>query len=169
MKKVLVLLMCVFLLAGCKEKETFAENTTCEDIMQAAITATKAPEYDNIYRMKDNSFNSTDMSLWANGLYEESKDFDLISDCAIYLAAGNITYEVGVIKPKNAEDLGLIVEIFENRKKTISGSNKAAYDPDFSNILNDCKIYVDDGFAIMLLTNDNTSAKKEIDKLKSAN
>lgn len=167
MKKIVCLLICLIFLTGCGAKSAFPESTTCNDIMQAAITATNAPDYDKIYTLNDGSFDASSMSLWADGLYQESEEYSLINDCAIYTAAGNITYEVGVIKPKDKQNIEKIKEIFENRKVTLSNGNKAAYDPDFNQLIKDCEIFADGDFVIFLLTDKNLDAKNAIEKLKT--
>ncbi len=166
MKKLLGILICIIFLAGCGKTASFSSNVTCNDIMQAAIDATNAPEYDNIYRYNEDNFNSLNMSLWAYGLYEECDEYNLIEDCAIYVGAGNITYEVGVIKPKNIADAEKIEEVFSKRKDTMSAGNKAAYDPDFNLMIKDSLIYTDGEFVILLVTKDNIAAKEAINALK---
>jgi len=168
MKKVVTILICVFLLAGCGTTAAFGENITCKDIMRAAVDATEAPEYDNIYSISDNSFNSTAMSLWAYGIYDECAEYNLIADCAIYVASGNSSYEVGVIKPEKTEDIEKIESIFASRKEAMSAGNKAAYDPNFSSFLKNSEIYTDGDFVIFLMTEDNTAAKTAINNLKTA-
>lgn len=166
MKKLLSILICILFLVGCSDKATFTGDATCADIMQAAVDATNAPDYDNIYRYDDENFDSLTMALWAYGLYEECSEYDLIEDCAIYVGAGNITYEVGVIKPKEVTDTEKIEQLFSRRKETMSAGNKAAYDPNFSSLIDDSLIYTDGEFVILLITNDNTLAKDAINGLK---
>lgn len=148
---------------GCSAK--LSDEIACKDIMQAAVDATAAPGYEMIYELNQN-FNATEMSLWADGIFEESKQFSLIEECAVYISDGSVSYEIAVLKAKNAEDANKLLEVLENRLKTFSGGDKAAYDPTFAKKREKVKIYADGNFAIMLLTEDNDAAKKAIDALK---
>lgn len=152
-----------FSLAGCQK--SLSADTSCLDIMQAAVDATKAPGYQVIYELNDN-FSATDMSLWADGVFEESKEFSLLKECAVYISDGSVAYEVAVLKAENNDDAEKLLTVLENRLETFSGGDKAAYDTTFEKKRQSVKIYTDGSFAIMLLTEDNAAAKKAIDALK---
>lgn len=148
---------------GCSAK--LSNELACKDIMQAAVDATDAPGYQKIYELNQN-FDATEMSLWASGRFEETTQFSLVEECAVYISKGSVAYEVAVFKAGNSDDANTLLEVLENRLQTISKGDKAAYDPSFNQKCEKVKIYIDGNFAIMLLTEDNDAAVKAIDNLK---
>lgn len=170
MKKIislcLSLVFMVSLFAACGSKAEFPADTSCEDILNAAQSIGEIPQSEHIYLKKENNLDGFSMSLWADGLYEECKELELLSDYAIFLAAGTKTYEVSVIKAEKAEDTDKLLDLIERRKKTLAAGDKGMYDPDFDAKLESSLLYKDGNFVIFLLTPDNDAAKAEIEKLK---
>ncbi len=161
-----VLLTTVVLLCGCKTNLELSSNLTCEDILNAAVLATDAPEFEHKYIKSENNLDAFAMSLWSDGLYAESEDLVLLNDYAIYVAAGTTTYEVAVLKAKSPNDIEKLLSIVEKRKKTISQGDKGMYDPNFSIRIENSVIKADGNFVIFLLTDNNDAAIDAIDALK---
>ncbi len=159
----LVLALCM-LLCACGKK-SFGSNITAEQITDTAINAVGvAPQSNTSYR--DNEMDSYTMSLWADGLYGECAEFSLLEDYSVFYSADNSTYEISVLKAKTKEEVSKLEAVLERRKNTLSEGDKAAYDPNFNELINSSQIITDGNFVILLITPDNDAAIKAIEKLK---
>ena len=167
MKKFICLfLVALFtLLTACSSNsdKTFRNDVTCEDIMNAVLDATNPPESEEVYKKSSDNLDSNILSIWADGLYEECKEFNLLSDYAIYVSAGVITYEIAVFKTDSTDD---IINLFERRKENLGNGQKGMYDPMFETRMSSSKIETVGEFAVLLITDDNDSALDAIEKLK---
>lgn len=167
MKKIIAIFICTLMLfcVACGESKSFPDGTTCEQILNAA---TAVQSYDNTQNyIKDKSnLNANLMSMWSDGMFAECKEFDLLVDYAICYSNDNTTYEISVLKAKSKDEVSKLESLFERRKKTLEGGTKAAYDPNFKNLMQNSKIITDGEFVMLLLTNDNDAVIKAIEKLK---
>ncbi len=170
MKQTLSFLLAAILLlsalCGCREKNTFPENVTCEDIMKAVQSAGDVPEAEKVYLSGDNNLDATLMSLWADGLYEECSEFELISDYAIFLCAGTDTYEIAVLKARDEGGVSKLTKLIERRKETLAVGDKGAYDPKFDMRMENSVLYSDGLFVIFIVTDYNENAVEAIKNLK---
>ena len=157
------MLFCVA--CGEDESVSFAEGTTCEQILDAAVGA---KSYDNVeqYIKGQSDMDSYTMAMWADGIFQECEEFDLLSDYAICYSKDNTTYEISVLKAKSADDVSKIESLLERRKQTLEGGTKAAYDPNFKKLMQNSRIETYGEYVIFLLTDDNDAVKSEIEKLK---
>ncbi len=158
---VLSLLLC----AACGQSKGFGGDITAEQILNAA-KAVKPYENNKTYIKGNIDLDTFSMSMWSDGIFDECKEFDLISDYALYYSADNNTFEISVLKAKSSEDTQKLVSLFERRKQTLAAGDKAAYDPQFEKLMNESEILVDGDFVILLITPDNDAVIKAIEKLK---
>lgn len=168
-KKITVCLVAaIFLfLIACAEQKAFPSEVTCKQILDAAKTAVGTTlQTEEEYIKGQDDFDSYDMSLWADSLFEECEEYKLLDDYALYYSGDNTTYEISVLKAKSSDDTQKLVALFERRKETLSGGNKAAYDPNFKSLMNDSRILTEGNFVILLITPDNNAAIKAIENLK---
>ncbi len=167
MKKIIAFLACLLLVfcTACGELKNFSSNTTCEQILNAAATAAS---YDNTksYIKGKVDLDAYFMSMWSDGLFDECKEFELLADYAICYSNDNNTYEISVLKAKSKDDVKKLEELFERRKITLSQGDKAAYDPNFENLINDSRIITNGKFVILLITPSNDAVIKAIENLK---
>lgn len=168
MKKIIALFFAVLFLftAGCAKEKNFADAVTCEEIVDAVHSAGKAPNFEKYYRKSKNNLDSQTFSLWADGLYVECEDFDLLEDYAMFLGAGTETYEVVVLKAETNYDAQGMKELFERRKKTLAAGDKGMYDLNFEKKMENSVVEVVGEFAIFLVTDFNDDAVAAIEKLK---
>ena len=166
MKKMIAIFIAVLLLfcVACGDSN-FSADTTCEQILNAAITA---ESYDNTqtYTTSGTKLDKNLMSMWSDGVFAECEEFDLISDYAICYSNDNTTYEISVLKAKTQADVSKLESLCERRKQTLEAGTKAAYDPNFKKIMADSKIIADGNFVILLITNDNDAVIEAINELK---
>ena len=169
MKKIIAILISLLMLfcIACSESESssFAEGTTCEQILNAAVGV---KDYDNVeqYIKGKTDLDSYTMSMWADGLFAECEEFNLLSDYAICYSKDNTTYEISVLKAKSTDDVSKIESLLERRKQTLEGGTKAAYDPNFKKLMQNSKIETCGEYVIFILTDDNDAVKDAIEKLK---
>ena len=157
---VLALTFCV----ACGGK-SLPETTTCEQILTAA---TSAQSYGNVktYIKGKVELDAFFMSLWADGSFEECQEFDLISDYAICYSNDNKTFEIAILRAEKPDDVARLQDLLERRKQTLSQGDKAEYDPDFKELMSNCKIITDEKFVMLLITEDNASVVNAIENLK---
>ena len=167
MKKIIAILISVLMLfcVACGESGGFAEGTTCEKILNAA---TDVKPYDNteLYVKDTTNLDSYTMAMWADGVFQECEEFDLLSDYAICYSKDNTTYEISVLKAKSTNDAKALESLLERRKQTLEGGTKAAYDPNFKQLMQKSKIVTEGEFVILLITDDNDAVISAIEKLK---
>ncbi len=161
---VLLVLSLSLLLCAC-DKKSFGDSVTAEQILNTAVAV---ETYDNTktYIKNKTELDSFSMSMWSDGNFEECKAYDLLSDYAICYSSDNITYEISVLKAKNNQDTSELVSLLERRKNTLSEGDKAAYDPNFKELMNDSRIITDGNFVMLLITPDNDAVIKAIENLK---
>ena len=106
------------------------------------------------------------MSIWADGVFDKCSEFELLEDYAICYSSDNTMFEISVLKAKSEDDAEKIVEVFERRKQTLKGGEKAAYDPDFNNLMNNSEILKMGEYVALLITSENASAIKAIENLQ---
>lgn len=160
---VLAIITCLSL-TGCGGQ--FTEDITANDIMNAALESTNAPEVEKIYSPTDTVLTSKNMSLWADSKYVDCAEFGMLEDYAIYISAGIISYEIAVLKATDSEQTENLMQLIERRKETLAKGDKGFYDKNFKTRMEQSQLYTDGDFVIFLLTEDNDSAKQAIDKLK---
>ena len=162
---VCVVCICLFALAACGETKAFPQDTTCEQILNAAVAV---ESYDNTRTyIKDKvDFDSFFMSMWSDGIFDECAEFELLSDYAICYSNDNTTYEISVLKAKSKDDVQKLVSLLERRKQTLSEGDKAAYDPDFNKLMDNSKILTEGEFVILLITDNNDATVAAIENLK---
>ncbi len=167
MKKTIIFLLSVLLIVcvACGKSKAFPADIKCEQILNAA-TAAVSYENTTIHIKDKNNLDTYDMAMWADGVFDECSEFDLISDYAICYSADNTTYEISVLKAKSKDDVQKVTELLQRRKQTLQGGVKAAYDPDFEKLMQNSKILSEGEFVILLITADNTSVLTAIDNLK---
>ncbi len=167
MKKAIVLLMVLIMLfaVGCGEK-SFPDSLSCEEIVAAYQSVSEKPEYEKFYHKSENNLDTFSMSLWADGLFQECNELELLEDYAIYLGSGTDTYEVTVLKAKNEADTEKLVDLIERRKKTLENGDKGMYDQNFKTKMANSVLKTDGKFVIFLITDDNDAALKAAEKLK---
>ena len=167
MKKAILFLMALMMLfcIACGESSGFSDDTTCEQIFN---TASEIEAYDNteIYIKNKSNIDTYAMSIWSDGVFQESEELDLLSDYAICYSKDNTTYEISVLKAKNTDDVSKIELLLKRRKDTLEGGTKAAYDPNFKKLMQDSKIITEGEYVILLITNDNSAVIEAINKLK---
>lgn len=167
MKKIIVCFVCVILIfcTACGETKSFSADTTCEQILNAATTAAS---YNNTktYIKNNIDLDVYTMSMWSDGLFDECKEFELLADYAICYSNDNNTYEISVLKANSKNDIEKLTNLFERRKKTLSEGDKAAYDPNFKNLIDDSRIITNGEFVILLITPSNDAVIKAIENLK---
>ena len=170
MKKAIAILLSVLMImvvfTACGEKETFPQDVSCEDIMKAAQSVGEVPEAQNIYLKSQENLDSCSMSLWVDGIFEESKELDKLKDYAIFLSAGVTTYEIAVLKAQSEKDIDVLKDIINRRKQTLTLGDKGMYDPDFDVRMENAEVYNDGMFVIFLVTEDNAASKNAIENLK---
>ena len=167
-KSVMLLMLCAALLvvSACGMK-SFPKDTTAKQITDAIKESVGNPPQSIIfYGENGKTLNEIEMSLWADGQYVKCEEFSLIEDYSLVYSGDNTTYEISVIKVKEDADPQKIVEVFERRKLTLSNGDKAAYDPDFKNLIDNSRIIIEGKFVILLITPNNDAAIKTIKELK---
>lgn len=166
-KKIFVCFTVVSLLCltACSQR-AFPEDISSKHILNAAQSVTEQPKSIALYIKGENEFDSYTMSLWSDSAYKECPEFDLISDYAVYYSSDNTTYEIAVLKAKDKQSTKALVSLLERRKLTLSNGGKAAYDPNFTALIDDARIVTEQEFVILLITSDNDAAISEIEKLK---
>lgn len=171
MKKLVCLLLSVLMIVSlfiaCGTQKSFPEDISCEDILNAAQSVGSIPEAENVYLKSQDNLDAYSMSLWVDGIFEESEELELLKDYAIFLGAGVTTYEVAVIKAESEKDVETLKDIIARHKQTLTLGDKGMYDPDFDIRMENSVVYEDGLFVIFLVTEDNTAAKQAIEKLKN--
>ena len=167
MKKAIAFLLSVLLIfcAACGKNTAFSADVSCEQILSAA---TSAVPYENTttYIKDKNNIDAFTMSMWADGIFAECAEYDLMTDYAICYSADNTTYEISILKAESKENAQKLTEVLKRRKQTLEGGTKAAYDPDFNNLMSSSQILTEGDFVILLITPDNDAAVEAIDNLK---
>ncbi len=168
MKKFVLLLICLLLVlsVGCTKETDAFRNVSCEDIMNAAVNATTHPESDKIYTYEKANLDSYSMSLWSDGLFQESSELEKLSDYAIFISAGTTMYEVAVLRTEKKEDVSVLTDLIERRKETLALGDKGMYDPDFKKRMNSSKLITEGNTVIFIVTDDNSAAETAINSLK---
>ncbi len=162
----IVIFAVLILLCGCNSNTAFPSNVKCEDILNAAVSVTNAPQFEHKYIKSENNLDAFSLSLWSDGLFTESDEFSLLDDYAIYVAAGTTTYEVAILKAKSDDNTERLLSLIEKRKLTISQGDKGMYDPDFKIRMDNSVLKVDGSFVIFLLTDNNDDAVAAVEELK---
>ena len=166
MKKTIAILICLMLVlcVACGDSQ-FSDDVTCEQILNAAI---KVESYDNTqtYTTSGTKLDKNLMSMWSDGVFAECEEFDLISDYAICYSNDNTTYEISVLKAKTQADVLKLESLCERRKQTLEAGTKAAYDPNFKQLMQKSKIVTEGEYVILLITDDNDAVISAIEKLK---
>lgn len=168
-KKIVICLMmlCMLFATACGESKAFPTDITCKQILNAAKSAAgNAPENETLHLSAENKLDAYTMSLWADGVYEECAEFSLLADYAVYYSSDNNTYEIAVLKAADKTDAEKLAALLERRKETLSGGDKAAYDPDFDKLMGDSQILTEGEFVILLITPNNDAAITAIENLK---
>ncbi len=167
-KKIIIFVMAILLLftAACGESKSFPTDITCGQILDAAIAAVEQSQNATLYSANDSQLDAYTMSLWADGMYSECSEFELLADYALYYSSDNTTFEISVLMGKTQADVEKLTAVLERRKETLSGGDKAAYDPDFNSLMNESSILTEGNFVILLITPDNSAAIKAIENLK---
>lgn len=166
-KTVIFAISFVFLLAtACTGDKTFSSDITCEQILNAASAAVGQYQNTTTYIKNKNNLDTHAMSLWADGIFEECAEYDLLSDYAICYSNDNTTYEISVLKADTPENAQELLSVLNRRKQTMADGTKAAYDPDFEILVKNSRIFTDGDFAILLITQDNNAAVDAIQNLK---
>lgn len=168
LKKLTLCLMTILLLftAACGKSKSFPTDITCEQILDAAIATAEKPQNATLYSANESQLDAYTMSLWADGIYRECAEFELLADYAVYYSSDNTTYEISVLKAENKTDAEKLATVLERRKETLRGGDKAAYDPDFDRLINDSRIITESEFIILLITPNNEAAITAIENLK---
>ena len=168
MKKFFIIFLVVFfvVLTGCSGSGSFREEVTCEDIMNAVVEVTEHPDSDKIYKKSKNNLDTFGLSLWADGMYQECSDIELIDDYAIFVSAGTITYEVAVLKTKDNGSVNKLEDLMERRKLTLELGDKGMYDPKFDMRISSSKLQKTGNFVLLIITDNNDAALAAIEKLK---
>lgn len=167
MKRIICLMLAALTcLTACAGGKTFADGTTCEDIMKAASGATEAPVAETVYTDAEGNLDAYTLSLLADADFAECPEYGLLDGYAIYLALGTVTYEVAVLKAKDEAGVQSLYDLLERRKATLAAGDKGMYDPDFELRMEASQLYTDGLYVIFLLTEDNDAAKSAIDALK---
>lgn len=162
-----ILSVCLCVLVACGEAKTLPANITSEQISNAVKSALQQlPSSVNNYASGGETLDTYTMSLWADGAYEECEEFSLLEDYSLFYSADNSTFEISVLKAKNETDTPKLVSVLDRRKETLSGGDKAAYDPEFNQLMQNSKILTEGKFVILLITKDNDAAQRAIDNLK---
>ena len=151
--------------------KAFSDSTTCDEILNAALSAlSDAPNAQEYYSVgnddADKLADEFDLSLIEFGTFEECPEFEDVKDYAMYICGGNVTFEIQVLKASNEDGAQRLKKMLNSRIETISGGDKAMYDPSFSTMIKNAETYTDGQFAILLITGDNTAAKEAIAALK---
>ena len=162
----LALLLVISCFVSCGASKAIPENTSCETIMNAVRTVEDSSDNEKLYLKSEENLDALSMGLWADGLYEECEELELLSDYAIFLGAGVKTYEITVLKAKTKGDVASLVDLIERRKKTLELGDKGMYDPDFELRMSNSVVYKDGLFVMLLITEDNDAAIKAIEQLK---
>lgn len=167
MKKKIIIPFVVILLflSGCGEKY-LPDTLGCSQILENVVGSDLKYENTTTYIKGQNDVDEYAMSVWADGIFEEFDEYDLITDYAISYSNDNKTYEISILKAKNTNDAKKLEEVLERRKATLCDGTKATYDSEFDITVKNSKIFTDGNFAVFLLTEDNDVALKRIDELK---
>ncbi len=168
MKNIVLFLICFLLIlpAGCSNETDAFKNTSCEDIMNAAVNATAHPQSDKIYTFDKGNLDSYSMSLWSDGLFRESDELAKLSDYAIFISAGTTMYEIAVLRTENKEDISVLTDLIERRKETLALGDKGMYDPDFKKRMGSSKVITEGNTVIFIVTDDNNAAIDAINEIK---
>ena len=153
-------------LIGCSGSSGFPSDVSCEDIADAVLNVTEHPEAEEYYTLSKGNLDSYSMSLWSDGLFEESSEFSKLDDYAIFLSAGTTTYEVAVLKAKNSDDVSLFTQLIERRKETLALGDKGMYDPNFKKRMDSSKVITEGNIVIFIVNDDITAAEDAINALK---
>ena len=175
MKKTLSIFLCLtallMLAAACGKPKAFADNITCDAILQAALDACEnVPEAEHRYASsseKGETIDTFTLSLLEDGIFEECPEYPLIKDYALYICNSKETFEVQVLKAENEESAEKLKVMLDRRIETLSGGDKAMYDPSFAGMIQNAKTYTDGPFAILMITGDNTRPLEAVENLKS--
>lgn len=162
----LALLLMISCFVSCGTLKSIPEDTGCETILNAVRSVEDSSDNEKLYLKSEDNLDALSMGLWADGLYEECKELELLSDYAIFLGAGVKTYEITILKAKTKGDVATIVDLIERRKKTLELGDKGMYDPDFELRMSNSVVYKDGLFVMLLITEDNDAAIKAIEQLK---
>ena len=155
-------LLAVLSLASCGNK-TLSDTLNCDEILEAALESQdNPPEGLEIYKKSDGSLDSYKLSLFAYGKFEECADFELIDDCVFYTCGGTQSFEIDIIKAKDADSAIKSDELLAARLNTISEGDRAAYDPNFESMISSAVHFTSGRFAVLLITFDTPSAKDAI-------
>jgi len=172
MKKTLsiFLILTALLVSACGKQKAFADAVTSDEVMQAALDACEnVPDAEHRYTNDSQNGEPIDaytLSLIEDGIFEECPEFPLIKDYALYICNSKETFELQVLRAENGEAAEKLKALLDRRIETLSGGDKAMYDPSFAGMIQNAKTYTDGPFAILLITGDNTRALNAIEKLK---
>ncbi len=159
------ILAVILLVSGCG-KTPLPADTTCEQILNAALSVCENADIESEYLKSKDNFDGYKLSLWADGTYTESKEGDLFSDYAISIGTAGYTFEIAIFKASNEESISKLQALLERRKNTISGGDNSLYDPNFKIRFDNMKIKTDGPFVMLLMTDDNDKCLQAINNLK---
>lgn len=167
-KKLFICVLTILLLftVSCGEAKTLPQDTTCEQLLNAAKQVSTLPQNTAEYVKGQKEFDAYTMSLWADGSYSECAEYELLADYAVFYSSDNTTYEIAVLKAKSQDDTEKLTALFARRQKTLNGSAKAEYDPNFERLMKESKIITEGQFVIFLVTPDNDAIIASIQDLK---
>ena len=161
-----LLIISICLLSACSDSQSFKEGTSCEEIMNAVVEVTEHPQSDKVYLKAEDNLDTYSLSLWADGLYQECEEFELLFDYAIFVSAGTTTYEVAVLKADKKENVEKVKDLINRRKETLSLGDKGMYDPDFQSRMSNSQLKAVGEYVIFIVTDDNDAALDAIEQFK---
>lgn len=169
MKKFLCFLaaLMLLLLSGCGEA-VLPQDISAEQVLEECLKVGENPEISSEYLKSKNNFDSFKMSLWADGIYAECPEAEMVSDYAIVTGSAKDTFEISVLKADNAENAKQLRAVLQRRKQTISGSDNSNYDPNFTKRFENLVIKEDGLFVMLIMTEDNSKRLEQIEKLKKS-
>ncbi len=168
MNKVLVFVLSLSMafMMACSSSSGFPEEVSCADIMNGVLEVTVHPEAEKIYTSEEDNLDTYSLSLWSDGLFQESAELSKLSDYAIYVSAGTTTYEVAVLRTEKTDDVSVLTDLIVRRKETLSLGDKGMYDPDFKRRMNSSEVITVGNTVIFVITDDNSAAKTAVNALK---
>ncbi|MCI8331787.1 MAG: DUF4358 domain-containing protein [Clostridiales bacterium] len=96
------------------------------------------------------------------------QDFELNALCAeyaVFMGSSSTPYEIHILKSRATSNMPEILSALQTRKDLLQSKHAAAYNPEAYDVMMTAKVFSKEKFAILLVTTDNETAEKIIQKL----
>lgn len=158
MKKLLLLLLCLFLPACTSQVRP-------SDAMAATLTALDRPpeNYHIYYSDASESSPHFPSAEIKKKLYSSGYDVDALCEgYAVLVGNGDLPYEIHLLKARSHSNIADLLDCLNERKELLSERKNSTYNPDTIERTRSSFCYCAGKYAVLLVTDDNEGIQKTL-------